>query len=393
MKKCFAMAFCTGVMAAALSIAPSMTASATSVSERHLEWEYDENGKAYWYENGVKQGTYDDTQGILGTDPATGEATNRGREIYDPASNAWYWLDSCYNGAKAVSKEVWMPYTYQDELVMAESGTGREMMKNSYSLSNYNELLQQSWFPSTRLSEMVERQMLTRSGKWVRYDENGKMMKGWVTIEGDLAKIYPDQAGNTYYYDTVTGSMVKDGYFIIDGYWNTFNENGVLVASANPKYATSVEQVSPDADYSVVTSDMRPYSAEEKTSEAELEVVQIETDPELSYYENYEALEPGQVAYETRPCGGGSKTNIITKDENGNVVVSYVSDYGTYHLQTINTFTEKTDSCDYCNHGYSQIRDLDDQSYDLLDDNGEVIGRYYKYVCPDCGFTVAMYRF
>ena len=31
------------------------------------------NGKDYWYENGVKQGT-----------------TGRGKEIYDPDSDAWY---------------------------------------------------------------------------------------------------------------------------------------------------------------------------------------------------------------------------------------------------------------------------------------------------------------
>ena len=35
------------------------------------------NGKDYWYENGVKQGT-----------------TGRGKEIYDPDSDAWYWLDA-----------------------------------------------------------------------------------------------------------------------------------------------------------------------------------------------------------------------------------------------------------------------------------------------------------
>ena len=45
------------------------------------------NGKDYWYENGVKQGT-----------------TGRGKEIYDPDSDAWYWLDAKRGGAKAVNK-------------------------------------------------------------------------------------------------------------------------------------------------------------------------------------------------------------------------------------------------------------------------------------------------
>ena len=35
--------------------------------------------------------------------------------------------------------------------------------------------------------------------------ENGKMLKGWVTITGELAKLYPKQNGNTYYYDNRTG--------------------------------------------------------------------------------------------------------------------------------------------------------------------------------------------
>ena len=31
------------------------------------------------------------------------------------ATTAWYWLDAIYSGAKAVGKEVWMPYIYQEE--------------------------------------------------------------------------------------------------------------------------------------------------------------------------------------------------------------------------------------------------------------------------------------
>ena len=52
------------------------------------------NGKDYWYENGVKQGT-----------------TGRGKEIYDPDSDAWYWLDAKQGGAKAVNKDVYQKST------------------------------------------------------------------------------------------------------------------------------------------------------------------------------------------------------------------------------------------------------------------------------------------
>mgnify|MGYP002606731614 FL=1 len=95
------------------------------------------NGKDYWYENGVKQGT-----------------TGRGKEIYDPDSDAWYWLDANQDGAKAVSKDV-----YQE----------------------------------------------SNGGKWVRYDANGHMIKGWDTNDD-----------GTYYFDLVTGAMTK-GDATIDG--------------------------------------------------------------------------------------------------------------------------------------------------------------------------------
>ena len=95
------------------------------------------NGKDYWYENGVKQGT-----------------TGRGKEIYDPDSDAWYWLDANQGGAKAVSKDV-----YQE----------------------------------------------SSGGKWVRYDANGHMIKGWDTNDD-----------GTYYFDLVTGAMTK-GDVTIDG--------------------------------------------------------------------------------------------------------------------------------------------------------------------------------
>ncbi len=100
------------------------------------------NGKDYWYEGGKRQG-YDPNN-----------AAYRGKEIYDPASNGWYWLDNVQQGAKAVSKDV-----YQE----------------------------------------------SSGGKWVRYDANGQMIKGWNT-----------NADGTYYFDLITGAMAK-GTTIIDG--------------------------------------------------------------------------------------------------------------------------------------------------------------------------------
>ena len=103
------------------------------------------NGKDYWYENGVKQGT-----------------TGRGKEIYDPDSDAWYWLDADQGGAKAVSKNV-----YQE----------------------------------------------SNGGKWVRYDANGHMIKGWDTNDD-----------GTYYFDLITGAMAK-GDIMVDNLPCSFDTN------------------------------------------------------------------------------------------------------------------------------------------------------------------------
>ncbi len=127
----------------------------------HIEF-YDE----HWYENGIIQGTYDDPKGVKDTQF---NKTVRGREIFDPATDKWYWLDSVLGGKPAKGKEVWMPYVYQDE----KPGS--------------------------------------TDGKWVRYDANGGMIKGWYTA-----------SNGKYYYDLITGAMAK-GTVVIDGKKYTFD--------------------------------------------------------------------------------------------------------------------------------------------------------------------------
>ncbi len=158
-----------------------------------------EDGAWFWYEGGVRQGITSDAKGVYGKDDASGKAINRGREIcdqntIDPSTQAgaWFWLDSDANGKRAVGKEVWVPYIYQDE------GTWtKDEMENVAQAAD------------ECMREYVYKCMLNATGKWVRYDNNGLMLKGWITIEGDLVNAYPDQEGNTYYYDTKTGLMAK----------------------------------------------------------------------------------------------------------------------------------------------------------------------------------------
>ena len=139
--------------------------TATGVKERELGsvpegngWK-NVDGVEYWYENGIRQGYSID-------------ASYRGKEIYDPDSDAWYWLDNIDEGKKAVSKDVYQESKADD------TGT---------------------------------------IGKWVRYDAEGHMVKGWNT-----------NADGTYYFDPVYGTMAK-GIVEIDGVTYVFDEeSGIL---------------------------------------------------------------------------------------------------------------------------------------------------------------------
>ena len=118
---------------------------------------YEENGQYYWYEDGVRQGTSSDQKCLK-----DGNGNARGREIYDSASNAWYWLDAGKGGAKAVNCDVFIPYYDQSDPETTNNQNGNP----------------------------------DAFGKWVRYDENGQMVIG---------RSWKD--GNEYYFDPQTGAM------------------------------------------------------------------------------------------------------------------------------------------------------------------------------------------
>ncbi len=179
----------------ALSLLPALPSYALN-----LEWQ-EVDGKKYWYENDVKMGVYG------GAGNVWYDGTERGKEIYDPASDAWYWLDAVFDGAKAEGKEVFMPYVYGNEAGMSYSEKRNLAYESNTAEENVN---------NAKLGFQINQAMQAGTGKWVRYDGEGKMIKGWVTIEGALADIYTDQVGNTYYYDYRTGVMAK-GIVEIDG--------------------------------------------------------------------------------------------------------------------------------------------------------------------------------
>ena len=139
---------------AALVAGTALTAVPYNVlaDEVIMEWR-EENGVKYWYENGVRQGVKYREDGSI-------DASYRGKEIYDPSSNAWYWLDCVQNGAVAKDKDVYQESQADDA---------------------------------------------GNIGKWVRYDADGHMVKGWN-----------EKDGSKYYFDPVYGTMAK-GTVTVDG--------------------------------------------------------------------------------------------------------------------------------------------------------------------------------
>lgn len=117
-------------------------------------------GERYWYDNGVMA---------------------RDKQVYDPASDAWYWFDA--DGTMATDKDVFIPVSNEDR----------------------------------------------SRGKWVRYDAEGHMVKGedyryggWYyfdPVTGEMAKgfRYLDSNGGKWvFYDYITGQMAH-GERYIDG--------------------------------------------------------------------------------------------------------------------------------------------------------------------------------
>lgn len=141
--------------------------------------------KKFWYEN-------DELQGYDANNPYY-----RGKEICDPASDAWYWLDNIQGGAMAVSKDVYQE-SYAGPYADREDGTG----------------------------------------KWVRYDENGHMIKGFDKtkegtyyfdpIYGAMVKGLQVIEGSLYYFDPITGIM-QTGAVNINGYEYAFASDGTAL--------------------------------------------------------------------------------------------------------------------------------------------------------------------
>lgn len=163
---------------AAVAAAVFCMAAVPAMAEGYTGWKTS-GDKTYWYEDGVLQG-YDPDN-----------AAYRGKEIYDFDSEAWYWLDNIQQGARAENKDV---YQESDAGEWALNADG--------------------------------------TGKWVRYDADGHMVKGW-----------DETADGTYYFDTTYGSMAH-GLVKIDGTYYYFDEmTGVLQSGETAERMICAAQV------------------------------------------------------------------------------------------------------------------------------------------------------
>ncbi len=128
--------------------------------------------------------------------------------FYDPDSDAWYWADA--DGSIARGKDVFIP---EDETKKNPDGTwgdgkwvrfdeNRKMVKgedNRYGSWYYFDLI---------TGETAHGDVYLRSngGKWVRYDSvTGRMVYGLNRRNGAL-----------YYFDPVTGSMAHGTTYVPD---------------------------------------------------------------------------------------------------------------------------------------------------------------------------------
>ena len=258
------------------------------------------DGVNYWYENGVRQGVKYNADGSIDT-------SYRGKEIYDPSSDAWYWLDCVQNGAVAKNKDV-----YQ------ESAAGQ-------------------WGAGT--NENGE-----KVGKWVRYDENGHMVKGWQTTDA-----------GTYYFDPIYGTMAK-GDVVIDGQSYYFNKDtGILersgqtdddgnsfltdgwhkVGGVNYWYENGVRQgVKYNADGSIDTS-YRGKEIYDPSSDAWYWLDCVQNGAVAKNKDVYQESAAGQWGAGTNE-NGEKVGKWVRYDENGHMVKGWqTTDAGTYYFDLV----------------------------------------------------------
>lgn len=155
------------------------------------------DGRQYWQE---ADGTY-----------------ARGKEIYDPSTNAWYWIDS--DGTMARNKDVYLRSNGGKWVRYDENG---HMIKGE-------DYRYGGWYDFDYVTGAMSKGLTyvnSDDGKWVYYDDTtGKMIYGekYLNVEGSSA--------GWYYFDPITGKRVTGDVYLRSngGKWVRYDQNGKMV--------------------------------------------------------------------------------------------------------------------------------------------------------------------
>lgn len=161
----------------------------------------------------------------------------RNKEAWDPARDAWYWFDA--DGTMAVNKDVFIPTN-------AERSEGKWVRYDQDGCMIKGEDFRYGgWYWFDSITGEMKKGFAnipdgTEDGKWVCYDAvSGQMYHGesciyesWYRFDDITGELvcgeYCDSNGNWYYYDETTGVMQK-GKIYHDGEWYYYDKiTGIL---------------------------------------------------------------------------------------------------------------------------------------------------------------------
>ena len=159
----------------------------------------EETGEKYWYEDGEMV---------------------RGKEIWDPETDAWYWIDA--DGTLAVNKDV---YLANGDKWVRYDANGHMIKGEDYRVSDVDDAYHW-WYFDLKTGAMMKRFVqVVGQDKVCYYDEVfGWMVYGERYVQGD------DGNYHWYYFDDHTGAMTHGWKYIDSGNkWVYYDDSGEML--------------------------------------------------------------------------------------------------------------------------------------------------------------------
>ena len=141
----------------------------------------------------------------------------RNKEIYDASTDAWYWIDA--DGSMTQNKDVYLRSNGGKWVRYDENG---HMVKGE-------DYRYGGWYNFDSVTGAMSKGLTyvnSSGGKWVYYDEvTGKMVYGEKYLNAD------ETSAGWYYFDPVTGKRVTGDVYLKSngGKWVRYDENGKMV--------------------------------------------------------------------------------------------------------------------------------------------------------------------